>query len=357
MSDGGNMYVAGMGVITPVGATTEMTVASVNAGISAYQISEFVNKEQQPITMSRVPDEVFSSIDIEIDEGDIYGQVYDRIIKMSVLALREAFSQVDIKKPVPLILSLPESNTTVDTIPEDLLKINILKQKDIPVEPTQIRSIATGRAGVIQSLELAQRYLFDMGHDYVVIGGADCFLEYPILQYLDKDQRLNATGSMDGFAPGEGAGFLLITRHASAALKVDNKVISLNSPGVSQEPGHMRSEESYLGEGLDYSFKQALKTNKAKITRVYSSMNGESFWAKENGVAMMRNKKHFHDDVATEHPADCYGELGCSTGAVLIALSASQLFNETTEYNHLVYTSSDNEWRSSVVVNKVNLSN
>jgi len=357
MSGGGNMFVAGMGVITPVGATTEMTVASVKAGISAYQISEFFNKAQQPITMSRVPDEVFSSIDIDIDEGDIYGEVYDRIIKMSVLALREAFAQVDIKKPVPLILSLPESSITVDTIPAELLTKNILQQKDIPIEPTQIRSIATGRAGVIQSLELAQRYLFDMGQDYVVIGGADCFLEYPILQDLDKDQRLNATGSMDGFAPGEGAGFLLITRHASSALKVDNKIISLSSPGVAQEPGHMKSKENYLGEGLDLSFKQALKTNKLPITRVYSSMNGESFWAKENGVAMMRNKKYFHDKVITEHPADCYGDLGCSTGAVLIALSASQLFNEATEYNHLVYTSSDNAWRSSVVINKVNLPN
>ena len=357
MGGSGNMYVAGMGVITPVGATTEMTVAAVKAGISAYQISDFFTKNQQPITMARVPGEVFTSLDVEIEEGNIYGEVYDHIIKMSILALREVFAQVDIKKPIPLILSLPESNTSIDTIPLELLTKNIIAQKDLPIEPSQIRSISTGRAGVIQSLELAQRYLNEMDQDFVVIGGADSFLEYPVLQYLDNEQRLNATGSMDGFAPGEGAGFLLVTRYAGSALNINNKIISLSAPGVAQEPGHLKSEENYLGEGLDLSFKQALKASKLPVTRVYTSMNGERFWAKENGVAMMRNKKYFHDEVITEHPADCYGELGCSTGAVLIALSANQLFNETSEYNHLVYTSSDNEWRSSVIVNKINIPN
>jgi len=351
------MFVAGMGVITPVGATTEMTAAAVKAGISAYQISDFFNKQQQPITLARIPDEIFTELDIEIDEGDVYGEVYDHVIKMSILALREAFAQVDIKKPVPLILSLPESKTSIDSIPLELLTKNILKQEDLLIDPAQIRSIATGRAGVIQSLELAQRYLYEAGQDYVVIGGADCFLEYPILQELDKEQRLNAAGSMDGFAPGEGAGFLVVTRHVDSALKIDNKIISLNTPGIAQEPGHMNSEEIYLGEGLDKSFKNALAGSNQPVSRVYSSMNGERFWAKENGVAMMRNKKYFHDKVITEHPADCYGELGCSTGAVLIALSTVQLFNEESEFNHLVYTSSDNEWRSSVVINKLNLPN
>ncbi|RDH83859.1 MAG: hypothetical protein DIZ80_06910 [endosymbiont of Galathealinum brachiosum] len=352
-----NVYIAGMGVITPLGDSVEKTVAAVNADISAYQLSEYFTDNQQPITTAIIPEEIFNSFENDIDEGDLYGEVYDHIIKMSIIALRETFSQADITKPVPLILSMPESNPSVETIPLNLLTKNILNQDDIPIDPTQIRSIATGRAGVIQSIELAQRYLYEMGQDYVVIGGADCYLEYPVLQYFDKEQRLNSTGSMDGFVPGEAAGFLLVTKQASAALNVDNKVISLNTPGIAQEAGHFKSEEIYRGDGLDKSFKNALLSNKFPITRVYSSMNGESFWAKENGVAMMRNKKHFHENVTTEHPADCYGDLGAATGSVLLALSASQLMKNKAENNHLVYTSSDNEWRASVVVSKINLPN
>ncbi|MFK5891689.1 MAG: hypothetical protein QM504_00540 [Pseudomonadota bacterium] len=351
------VYIAGMGVITPLGDSVEKTAAAVNADMSAYQISEYFTKKQQPITMARVPDEIFTDFEGEIDEGDMYGEVYDHIIKMSIIALREAVSQSDITKPVPLIISLPESNPSLEAIPLDLLTKNLLNQTDIPIDKTQIRSIATGRAGVIQSIELAQRYLFEMNHDYVLVGGSDCYLEYPTLQYLDADRRLNATGEMDGFVPAEAAGYILLTKHTQAALKIENKIVSLGSPGVAQEPGHLKSEEVYMGDGLDNSFKNALVTNNLLITRVYSSMNGESYWAKENGVAMMRNKKHFHENVTTEHPADCYGELGSATGAVLLALSVSQLFKETTECNHLVYTSSDNEWRASVVLNKINLPN
>lgn len=352
-----NIYIAGMGMITSLGDSVEKTTAAVNAGISAYRVSDFCTKKLQAITLARVPDVIFTDFSSEIDEGNVYGDVYDRIIKMSIIALREAFSQVKTDNPIPLILSMPESNPSIASIPIELLTKNILNQTDIPIDPKNIRSISTGRAGVIQSLELAHRYLFEMGHDYVVIGGSDCYFEYPILQALEMDQRLNATGVMDGFVPGEAAGFIIVTKKITAAVKIKNKIIELASPGISQEPGHLYSEEVYMGDGLDKSFKLALEANNLPISRVYTSMNGESFWAKENGVAMMRNRKHFHENVVTEHPADCYGDLGSATGAVLIALSASYLLKQATENRHLVYTSSDNEWRASVLLNKINQPN
>ena len=349
------MYIAGMGMITPLGDSVEKTAAAVNAGISAYQVSDFFTKKQQAITTACIPDTVFTDFDPKIEEGNVYGEVYDHIIKMSIIALRETFSNVKISKPVPLIISMAESNPSIESISQELLTNNILNQGEIPIDPKQIRTISTGRAGVIQSLELAHRYLYEMNQDYVVIGGSDSYLEYPVLQSLDAEQRLNATGVMDGFVPGEAAGFILLTKNLNSALTSNKKIISLSTPGIAQEPGHLKSEEVYMGDGLDKSFKLSLINNKLPITSVYTSMNGESFWAKENGVAMMRNEKHFHENVKTEHPADCYGDLGSATGAVLIALSASQLLSKTAEYNHLVYTSSDNEWRSSVIVNKINM--
>lgn len=350
------LYIAGMGVISSLGDSVEKTSVAVQADMSAYKISDFFNKNQQAITVARVPEVIFTAFDSEIDEGNVYSEVYDHIIKMSIIALRETFSQVQIKTPVPLILALPESNPAIDTIPLELLTKNLLKQSDLPIDANQIRSICTGRAGVIQSLALAQKYLYEANQDYVVIGGSDSYLEYPLLQQLAADQRLTAIGTTGGFAPGEGAGFILVTRHASFALKKHNKIIALQTPGVGQELGYIKSEETYKGDGLHESFKQALSNNTRLITTVYSSMNGENYWAKENGVAMLRNKKHFVENVKTQHPTDSYGDLGCATGAVLIALSASELFNEAAEHNHLVYTSSDNQWRASVVINKIHQS-
>jgi len=82
-------------------------------------------------------------------------------------------------------------------------------------------------------------------------------------------------------------------------------------------------------------------------------MNGENHWAKEYGVAFIRNKAYFQSAVGIEHPADCYGDLGAATSPVLIALAAEHLFKHSTAKAHLVYSSSDHSKRGAIVVEKV----
>jgi 3-oxoacyl-[acyl-carrier-protein] synthase-1 len=51
------------------------------------------------------------------------------------------------------------------------------------------------------------------------------------------------------------------------------------------------SDETYRGDGLDAAFKQALSEHAGEgIHTIYASMNGENYWAKEFGVAYLRNK-------------------------------------------------------------------
>jgi len=86
-------------------------------------------------------------------------------------------------------------------------------------------------------------------------------------------------------------GFLLLTRHPERALTQSNHIIALCPPGSSQEPGHLLSDETYRGDGLDAAFKQALSEHAGEgIHTIYASMNGENYWAKEFGVAYLRNK-------------------------------------------------------------------
>ena len=54
------LYIAGMGMITPVGWNDAMTAASVNAGICTYEASRYFTRSGEPITMARVPDPVFA---------------------------------------------------------------------------------------------------------------------------------------------------------------------------------------------------------------------------------------------------------------------------------------------------------
>jgi len=133
MSTQQKAYIAGIGMITPVGFNAAMTAASVNAGISGYQVSRFFNQQRQQITMSCIPDEVYASMEVEIDEGSHYCAQYDHIIKMALLALREAISGRSIDKPIPLVLALPEGANNDNYIPPELLITNLLKQKDLPL--------------------------------------------------------------------------------------------------------------------------------------------------------------------------------------------------------------------------------
>lgn len=354
--DSQRAYVAGVGMVTAIGANAEMTAAAVKAGISGYTISGYFTPDEQPITMACVPDDVFTSMDIEIEEGDHYSEQYDHIIKMAIIAVQEAFFRLPIKKTVPLILTMPEQSDNAEHIDSELLIANLLKQESFPLSADKVRCIHTGRAAGIQGVDLALRYLYEADEDYVLLGGSDSYLSYTRLDSLDSE-RLNTPANMDTFVPGEGAGFILLTRNPNQALMRDEHIIAISQPGIAEEPGHLFSDEPYLGDGLDKAFKQALKdyTGPA-IETVYSSMNGEQHWAKENGVAMMRNHVCFNEQVTTEHPADCFGDLGAATGSVLMGLASLRLLNQSNHAVNLVYSSSDSAWRTAVLIHKVSQS-
>ena len=344
-------YIAGIGMVTPLGFNTDMTAAAVKAGISSYQVSRFYNNQEQPITMSCVPDNVFATMDIDIDEGGRYNAQYDHIIKMAILALREATSNQSIEKSVPMVLALPEE--AEHYIPPKLLISNLLKQKDLPLSADSIRFLSTGRAAGIQGLELALHYLYHEGANHVLLGGSDSYWSAGRIYKLDETERLLATNRMDGFVASEGAGFLLLTKNSEQAVSHNGYIVGLSQPGNSQEPGHYYSDQPYRGDGLDQAFKQALSGYKGNgIHTIYASMNGENYWAKEYGVATMRNKKHFHENVKIEHPADCLGDLGGAFGSVLLGLAAKDLLNQSGSVVHLVYSSSDSGWRSAVRMEK-----
>ena len=84
-------------------------------------------------------------------------------------------------------------------------------------------------------------------------------------------------------------------------------------------------------------------------------MNGENHWAKEYGVASLRNKNMFKEAIQIQHPADCYGDLGSATGSVLIALAAENLLKSNDAKSHLVYSSSDTAKRGAVVIEKISI--
>ena len=349
------LYIANMGLISALGVDVESTVAAVSAGISAYGTTRYENASGEPVTMALVPEDIFNEIDVEIDEGDRYSERHDHITIMALIALNEACGKHETEKAVPLVMGMSEYQ--FDN--EDLAPLieNLAATAKPWVDPALSRTIYSGRAAGIEAIEMAFNYLYDTEYKFILIGGSDSYLDDELLDKLDQKRRLLSVRTNNGFAPGEAAGFLLLTKHIELADVQDGHVIALHTPGVADELGHMYSEQPYRGDGLDLAFKGALIDHQHKnISNIYSSLNGENFWSKELGVAQLRNKNSFSDNVQIEHPVDCFGDLGAATAPVLIGLAAQDLINNKEATAHLVYSSSDSAKRGAIVVEKLPVS-
>jgi 3-oxoacyl-[acyl-carrier-protein] synthase-1 len=346
------LYISGMGMITALGPSVATTAAAVRAGRNAYQESRYSIKSGASIKMAEVPTAVFESTGVELDEGDSFNEQYDHVIKMSMIAIQEACTNKPIRQPIPMVLAMPELAIS-HSIKHTLLTRNLANIYPDWINSSLTRVCHSGRAAAIEAIEFAFQYLHQK-FNWILLGGSDSHCNYARLTPLEKADRLLTAGSNNGFAPGEGACFLLLTPHAELAEVRNGHSIMIHPPGISSEYGHMFSDEPYRGHGLDQAFKGALQNHpEQSITSIYSSMNGEHYWAKEYGVAYLRNKKSFCEKTTLEHPADAYGDIGSATSAALIALAAEHLHFEKNAKRHLVYGSADGEARAAVVLEKV----
>lgn len=346
------LYIAGIGMTTPVGFDHASTVAAVDAGVNRFQESAYFSKNMQPFTMAPIPEEIFPDLTSRLNN------VEDSSLQMGIMLLAAdvALNQIQqldqLDQPVALFLAGPEAYQMHAGSMSAKFIDYLIKQSNANIDKSSSRLLGTGRCGVIDAIDLAFRYLQQVDSDYVLVGGADSYQEEELLAFLDADDRLMAQDIMNGFIPGEGAGFLLLTRDKQKALAWGEGVISLSLPGIGVEKGHMYSEQPYLGDGLAGAITKALhNVSQGKITTIYSSMNGEQFWAKELGVALGRNKEAFDENYSVEHPADCLGDMGSACGAVMVGLAASSLARAGRPATHLVYCSSDQESRGAICVN------
>jgi 3-oxoacyl-[acyl-carrier-protein] synthase-1 len=344
-------YIANCGLITAAGGNALMNFAAYRAGINTYQAANYHSSDHHQVTLALVPDGALPPLAESIEEAELLSFRDERLLQMTQAAAQEALAHYR-GEPMPLILAGPENYPgVINQLPSNFLSV-LKTQVDLPVLYHASRTIGTGRTGVLEALRLAHFYLSSGQHDHVLVGGVDSCQHSAWLNFLDSTERLKSASPhrrADTFVPGEGAAFLLLTNDPACAMTAKGLAMSLAEPGFSEEPGHIYSEAPYRGEGLDVAVKQALNhlPEPHKIGCLFSSSNGESYWAKELGVAVTRSSASF-DNMKHQHPADCFGDLGAATGAALIALAAYSNFKIASPTNTLICTSSDSAYRAAV---------
>ena len=340
------LYVFRVGMLTPLGLDLAMNAAAIRAGISMYAESEHIGKHDLPIKMTRVPEEALPPLDDALKHSRELSAYKKRLVQLSAHALLEVCDYAMLKKPLPIFLAGPEPGQNGTTVLDHAFLSSLKLQTGINFDIAASRILHLGRAGGFLAIEMAFKYIESTGEDYVLVGGVDSYHDYLRLGMLDANDRLLTSAATDGFAPGEGAGFLLLMSESAARRTKENTHVCIYRPGIAAEEGYLSSNEPYRGEGLSAAVQMALaQGDDAPVKAVYTSLNGEHYWSKELGVSLIRHQQALSETVTIEHPADCFGDLGAALGPVMIGL-----MGQNTQGHYLGYCSSDTQTRSAVSV-------
>lgn len=346
--NGPGAWICGIGMATPVGGCAVQTATSVQAGISRYA-DTFVDDDETPVTMALLPDDWLPPLNEQLEDLGL-GEREERMLRLAGPAIAEAMAGLPERQIPPLLLAIPEPMPELPLDIDETVLDHLMVQTGLRLHRQASQIVPSGRAAGLMALHSAIAML-GAGAEYALLGGMDTFLDAEVLSTLEEEGRLLMEGALDGFAPGEGAAFLLLG--ADAAIERDGltRLAFVNPPGLAHEPGHRYSDVPFRGEGLAAAVSAALGyCNGQRMRSVLCSLNGEQLGAKEWGVAVIRNHAGFDDDPMLVHPADCFGDVGAAIAPVLIGLAAIGLWEGYLPGPALVWCASDAELRGAVCV-------
>jgi 3-oxoacyl-[acyl-carrier-protein] synthase-1 len=353
---GARAEILGVGMVTPIGFCALQTAAAVRAGIARMGDSYLYDQFGEPIVMGLIDDTELPPLVDALEGADLPVQRRRRL-RMAGPALGEALAAVP--EAAPLILGGPEprrdsaqATAGAAAMIDDGFLDQVALQSGRPLDRVRSGVVARGRAAGLVALDRAVALVERGEAPYAVAGGVDSYLDADLLRALDTQRRLRNGDVQDGFIPGEAAVFVLVGRAGSAARLGREPLASVLGFGFGREDGHIYSRAPYRGEGLAAAFRALFQAcaRHDPIRTLYAGLNGESFWAKELGVARLRNSDRFGEPVTVQHPADALGDPGAALGPLMVGLAALGLAGGYRAGPCLIYCGSDREDRAAVLL-------
>lgn len=336
------IVIASAGVVTPIGLSLAETAAAARARVARLHEIDWMDRRFQPFIVGTVPDEGLPDLAPPLAEQPLQFREA-RMLRLAHVALEEAMAPLQGQRGrVPLLLGLPEQHTTQPLQPRKFLE-RLDQQLPGLLDLGRSLAVPRGRAAGLMALREASTRLQRGDSPYLLVGGVDTLVDLYVLGTLDLQGRVRNEVNSDGFSPSEGAAFLLLCQASTARNHGLQPLATLLGAAQGQEPGHLYADQPYLGEGLAGAFATLLAEAPPPqpIASVYASFNGERYWAREFGVARLRQSASFEPDHQMEHPAECFGDLGSAHGPALAALAAHGLRHGYRPAPCLVYASSD----------------
>jgi len=329
-------------VLCSIGAGCEQVWASARAGIARISSSHVMDRHFEAIQMGLVPEDQLPPLSPEVDVLGLPPRAR-RILRLAAPTLASVAK--DFKQPIKLLIGLPELSVGKAPWIGDFLPL-LAQASNVQLDVANSVAIPRGRASALLALEQALQAIAAEPNEPVVVGGVDTFLDLRLLAELDAEQRILGAQVMDGFIPGEGAGFFVL--HSPAHVGAIETATVESAASVS-DSGHRYGSEPAKGEGLANAIdllRGGLQRPCDPVGATFAGFNGENFDAKLWGVARLRHSDLFAPTMSMEHPADRYADAGAATGALLVVLAATALARRQRHGPALVWAASDTEMRA-----------
>lgn len=347
------------GMVTAVGLSAAQTFASVQAGVAAFRESAVHDASFQPVVMALLPEDALPPLAPAVEEITGLTSRQRRMLRLATPAFQEVLA--DLPPAVgadrmPLFLATPEQHPDLgEPVGEPFLDHLVAQLGSLGpcIDRRRSRLFPCGRAGGLLACVEALSFLAKGGGRHALVAGVDTYLDLMLLGTLDRDKRIKCARVMDGFIPGEGAGVVLLGRAGAAGGAKSPPLATLLAAAAADEPGHRYSTETYRGDGLAAAFAGVLTAKgnlRAPIATMYAGLNGESFGAKEYGVASLRSSRELSPEIVVEHPIDCFGDIGAALGPVMLGLAALGLAGQRCAAPALVWCSSDGAPRAAALL-------
>ena len=306
------MYLAGTGMTTAVGLTTEATCAALRAKLSAFCEIPYTDVRGEAIVGA--PVKAIASRRKGID----------RLIDLAAPALNECLRTSGIvnqhRVALLAIVSLDQILRPGAGGLESFLER--LQQRCAHEFSDESRVLTTGIDSMAAGFEIARTLLREKRVDYCVIGAVDSLLDAVTLRELEQTHRLKKPSNGDGMIPGEGACFCAWTRevvanHSQQVLQVEG--IGACSCDMYATVGDVP------GAALAYAMSEAFRkanVDNGQVSWEITDLTGERNLFMEHSMAVTRVFTDPQPRIDFWHPAMSIGTIGAAMGHCAIGWAA-----------------------------------
>lgn len=325
------LSVRAVGMVSSVGNGALECAASVRAGLARYGDTSVMTRGLAPLRMALVPDDALPTLEAYDDAPR--SARHRRSLRLAAAAVGEVLEAVALRGAPCLVVSdLPDDAAA-------MLADDLAGAFGESFDGAASRGLRAGAAGVYVALLDAAHRIARGEASAVLVVAAGTRLDLAALDDLQRARRLLADDAMEGFIPGEGAAALCVTAASGDALATITHV------GVASDPFTPAGDEPMTAAGLTRAVQAALPDDASPARSLWLGLNGESWNAREWGVAARRCHGLIAEGAAVRHPVECFGDPEAALGAMQLALAATFLRRGWSEGPALVWNFSDDGLR------------